>query len=98
MTNQHVITPNFIQEKIEILIKYENEKYSFSLKLDEEERIIICFNELINLDVKMIEIIPKDIINDSYFLTQSINRQFDWKIKIQIVQFPHGNNLSFKRR
>ena len=95
MTNQHVITPNFIKKKIEILIKYKNENHSFYLKLDEEERIIICFKQLINLDVTLIEIIPKDKIDDSYFLTPSINPQFDWNKKIQIVQFPRGNNLSF---
>ena len=95
MTNQHVITSDFVKSKEEILIKYENEKHFLSLKLDEEERIIICFQELLHLDITMIEMIPKDKIDDSYFLTQNINPQFNSEIKIQVVQYPFGNNLSF---
>ena len=97
MTNQHVITSKFIKNKKEILIQYENENHSMYLKLDEEERIIICFKKLLNLDVTMIEIIPKDKIDDSYFLTPSINPQFDSEINIQAVQFPFGGSLSFSR-
>jgi hypothetical protein len=97
MTNQHVITSNFVEAKKEILIKYENEKHSLSLKLDEEERIIICFKKLINLDVTLIEIIPKDKVDDSYFLTPSINPKLYSNIKIQAVQFPLGDTLSFSK-
>ena len=95
MTNEHVITPDFINKKIEILIKYENENHSLSLKLDREERIIILFKEVLDLDVTIIEIIPKDKIDDSNFLTPSLNPQFDLTTKIQIVQFPLGNKLSY---
>ena len=95
MTNEHVITPDFINKKIEILIKYENENHSLSLKLDKEERIIIFFKEVLDLDVTIIEIIPKDKIDDSHFLTPSLNPRFDLTTKMQIVQFPLGNNLSF---
>jgi len=97
MTNQHVITSDLIKEKKEILIKYENENHSLSLKLDEEERIIICFKEVLNLDVTTIEIIPKDKVKDKYFLTPNINPQFGNVINIQVVQFPLGNTLSFSR-
>ena len=97
MTNQHVITSNFIKDKKEILIKYENGKHSLSLKLDEEERIIICFKKVLDLDVIMIEIILKDKIDDSFFLTPNINPQFDSEIMIQTVQYPFGNNLSFSK-
>lgn len=97
MTNQHVIKYKYIKSKIEILIKYDNENHYLSLKLDEEERIIICFNKVLDLDVTMIEIIPKDKINDSYFLTPSINPQFNLQKKILLVQFPLGNTLSFSR-
>ena len=97
MTNQHVITSNFIKDKKEVLIKYENEKHSLSLKLDEEERIIICFKKVLDLDVIMIEIILKDKIDDSFFLTPNINPQFDSEIMIQTVQYPFGNNLSFSK-
>lgn len=97
MTNQHVITSGFIKEKKEILIKYENDNHFLYLKLDEEERIIICFKKVLNLDVTMIEIIPKDKVKDKYFLTPNINPQFDSEIKIQAVQFPLGNALSLSR-
>ena len=97
LTNQHVITSDFIKEKKEIQIKYENETKQFTLKLDEEERIIISFEEVLNLDVTVIEIIPKDKISDCYFLTPNMNTQFDSEIKIQVLQYPCGRTLSLSR-
>lgn len=63
-----------------------------SLKLDEEERIIIYFKKMLNLDVTMIEIIPKIKIWFLFF-----NPQFDSEIMIQTVQFPFGNTLSINK-
>ena len=42
-------------------------------KLDKNERIIECFNDSINIDVTIIEIIEKDNIDDSYFLLLNLD-------------------------
>ena len=59
-----------VQNKEEILIKYDNEKKYFNIKLDKTERIIECFqdNDSVQIDVTLIEIIEKDNIDDSFFL------------------------------
>ena len=96
MTNEHVITPDMVKEKNEIIVKYFNEFYSIKIKLEQEERIIICFEELFGLDVTLIEIIPKDQINESYFLTPNMNYSQIGQNpqKIQVPQYPLGGNLS----
>ena len=42
-------------------------------KLDKNKRIIECFNDSINIDVTIIEIIEKDNIDDSYFLLLNLD-------------------------
>ena len=42
-------------------------------KLDKNERIIECFNDSINIDITIIEIIEKDNIDDSYFLLLNLD-------------------------
>ena len=97
MTNQHVIQSRFVEERKKIRIIYDNEDKYLDLILDREERIIICFKEVLNIDVTLIEIIPKDKIDDSYFLTPNMNYpQLDKEGKeIQVVQFPLGQYLSY---
>ena len=100
MTNQHVIKPDIIRNKEEILIIYENEKKNFTIKLDKKERIIECFddNDSLQIDATIIEIIEKDNIDDSYFLSPNldyieINKSLINK-DIQILQYPRGKILS----
>ena len=96
MTNQHVISPEIINNK-EIISIYDNEeKLITEIKLDPKERIIICFFELLKLDVALVEIIPKDYINNQiYFLLPYINNsdinhyQFIRR-DIEIIQYPEG--------
>ena len=45
LTNQFVITPDIINNKKEILIKYDNEKKYLIIKLDIKERIVQFFIE-----------------------------------------------------
>ena len=103
LTNQHIIQPNMVQNKEEILIKYDNEKKYFNIKLDKTERIIECFqdNDSVQIDVTLIEIIEKDNIDDSFFLYPNIdyNDNKDQLINkdIQVLQYPGGkNNLWLK--
>ena len=98
MTNQHVISPYLVQNKSEILVKYDNEMFSILLKLAREERIIFCFEEvpMINADVTLVEIIPKDNIQEQYFLMP--NRDYlylpNFIQNIKVVQYPLGRFLS----
>ena len=96
MTNQHVIESKFVQEKKKIKIIYDNENKYLDLTLDREERIIICFKELLKVDVTLVEIIPKDKIDSSYFLIPNMNYSHSDNIRpnIQVVQFPLGGYLS----
>jgi hypothetical protein len=96
MTNQHVIQSRFVEEKKKIRIIYDNEDKYLDLILDREERIIICFKEMLDADVTLVEIIPKDKIDNSYFLIPNMNYfHLDNKPqKIQLVQFPSGKVLS----
>ena len=48
-------------------------KMKKKFKLDKNERIIECFNDSINIDVTIIEIIEKDNIDDSYFLLLNLD-------------------------
>ena len=100
MTNQHVITPEMIQNKESIVIYYKQEELTLILELNKEERIIHNFEEKLDLDITVIEIIPKkDNVKESYFLLPYIDYnefdtfQFEGK-KIQITQFPEGSELS----
>ena len=97
MTNQHVIDSNMVRNKEEIEIIYENEKKNITIKLDKKERIIEYFKDSIQIDAIIIEIIEKDNIHDSFFL--SPNLDFNDKTQslinkdIQILQYPGGKNL-----
>ena len=98
MTNQHVITSEITNKGENILVKYDNEEKEINIELNQKDRIIICLKELLNLDISIIQIIPKDNIDDSYFLLPNTN--YENKIenllnkKIQILQYPGGMNLS----
>ena len=96
VTNNHVITSKLIRDKTKVIINYENETKKLSFDLNKEERIIICFQESTKIDVTIVEITPKDKIDESYFLEPS-TKQFEQieKTKIQIVQYPGGNELSY---
>ena len=101
MTNEHVITKEHINKKEEILINYDNEKKFLIIKLDKKERIIESFKETLGLDITLVEILPKDKIDNSFFLTPNYNytetyEEFINK-DIEIVQYPKGNNLSLSK-
>jgi len=72
MTNQHVITREMVQLKEEIEILYNCEENKLKIKLNNNERYIKDYID-IDLDIIIIEILPKDNINDIYFLYPEIN-------------------------
>ena len=75
-------------------------KKNLNFKLDKNKRIIECFNDSINIDVTIIEIIEKDNIDDSYFLLLNLdynieNESFINK-EIQVSQYFGGKHLSLE--
>ena len=96
MTNEHVITQEMIEKKKEVEIKYENQKKSLNISLDVEKRMIKDFLYL-NIDVVIIQILPKDEIQEDFFLLPNIEylngyEQFENK-QIFILQYAAGGEL-----
>ena len=97
MTNEHVITYNLTNKGEEILIKYDNEKKELLIELNQMDRHILCFKEMLGIDITIIQIIPKDKVDDSFFLSPIENdKNYDYYLNkhIQIIQYPGGKNLS----
>ena len=101
ITNQHVINSEMVEKKEKITIYYDNEKKNISISLNRDKRIIVCFQEVNNLDVIIIEM-NEGKINDkknNYFLTPNMNYSSPFeKYKdkdIQLIQYPLGGNLSY---
>ncbi len=106
MTNQHVISPKIMQNDKRITILYDNEQKKLVIDLNQKERIIIFFLEILKMDVTLIEIIPKDnIIDPSYFLSPYIdnndNNNFNpyrfIRKGIEVFQYPEGGELSLSK-
>ena len=99
LTNQHVITSDMVNNKETITIKYDNENKELKLKLNPTKRIIVCFQDFYKLDVTLVEIIKDDKIKEEFYLSPNINYNYPFKDscgkKIQIVQYPGGNDLSY---
>ena len=100
MTNNHVITPRLINKNKEIRLFYENETKHIDIILNKAERIIMCFSELYELDITIVEMIPKDKLDESYFLDKynfqggNINLENYIGREIQTFQYPLGQILS----
>jgi len=99
LTNQHVITPDMVNNKETITIKYDNENKELKLKLNPTKRIIVCFKDFYKLDVTLVEIIKDDKIKEDFYLSPKVNYNYSFKDfcgkDIQIVQYPGGNDLSY---
>ena len=66
MTNEHVITKELIKERKNINFYYDFESKTKEICLNTDERYIKDFRD-INIDVTIIEILPKDNIDKDYF-------------------------------
>ena len=98
MTNQHVITPEIIEQKKRIKILYENSQKTLIIELDQEDRLIKYFDDSLQIDLTVVQILDKDNIGDNYFLEPNNDykkgyQQFISKT-INVVQFPLGEQLS----
>ena len=98
MTNQHVITPEIIEEKEKIQVFYENEKKNLIIELEQEDRFIKYYKDSLKIDATVIQILDKDNIEDNYFLTPNYDyengyQQFKGKT-MSVAQYPLGEELS----
>jgi len=100
ITNHHVINEkDEIKNKNEITLIFDGKK-ELKIKLDEEERKIFDLMKYLDLklDVAIVEILPKDKVDDSNFFLpydeiNELNKGFIGK-EIRISQYPEGNQLS----
>ena len=95
MSNEHVITEDFIQKKSIINISYDSEFKHRDIKLDEKERYIKSFKDN-GLDITIVEIIEKDNISKDYFLIpeMDINNKRLINSQIYIPQYAGGKILT----
>ena len=98
MTNKHVINPEIIKQKKKIKILYENEKKTLIIELDQEDRFIKYFEDSLQIDVTVVQILDMDNIGNDYFLEPNDDykkgyQQFNDKT-ISVVQYPLGEQLS----
>ena len=84
-----------IKNKENIYIYYDYEFENIVIRLDENERYIKTFKD-INLDVTVVQILPKDNINEIYFLSPDLDysdkNQLNGK-QIYIPQYASGAEL-----
>ena len=99
MTNQHVIKREMIEQRKLIDIYYDSGDKLRTIQLNREERFIKDFSDN-QMDIIVIEIIPKDNILKDYFLLPLIDYTNNYNKLISkdiaIIQYPHGNlNYSY---
>ena len=93
MTNEHVITKEMIKQRRTITLYYDSEAKIKEIDLFPDERFIKDFTD-INMDIVVIEIIPKDEISKDYFLIPPIDYMYNYHLlknkEIIILQYPYG--------
>ena len=95
MTNEHVIKSEMVKNKEDITIKYDCQSKEIKINLDNTKRLIRDFIN-INIDITIIEILPKDNIEEHYFLEPELYNIRNIKNHpIYIPQYPAGNNFCY---
>ena len=72
MTNEQIITKDMIKQKKKIKFEFNNLEEKREIKLDLDERFIKEFTD-IDIDVTIIEILPRDKIKREFFWSQIKN-------------------------
>ena len=98
LSNEHIITEEYIENKVIMNVSYNYENKSILIKLDKNERYIRSFKD-IGLDITLVEILNSDDIYEDYFLFPESNYLInDLKNKqIYIPQFPLGKKIKNAR-
>ena len=94
ISNENIISKDMIKSKEKIEIKYDNENKSIKIDLNKKERFILNY-KFINIDSIVIEILPKDNINDIYYFLPDLKLKDYDKLKnekINIVEYKEGIN------
>ena len=99
MTSQHLITREMIESKENIEISYDCDQKQLIIYLNKFERLIKDFID-INIDITIVQILPKDQIKEQYFLLPYIidsNLSNLINKTIYIPELPKGDILNFSR-
>ena len=101
ISNEHIITEKMIKNKNEINVYYDNEFENTEIVLNVNERYIKSFVN-IEIDATVVEILPKDNVNEIFFLTADLDYSDKTKTKLKgkqiyIPQYPLGGNLKIAR-
>ena len=95
MTNEHVIRREMVENQENIKIAYDCQSKVIDINLDNTQRLIKDFID-INIDIIIIEILPKDNIEEHYFLEPELYNIRNIKNHpIYIPQYPSGNNFCY---
>ena len=91
-------TVSIANSKNVIEVYYDNQKLKLEIPLNKDERFIRSYR-YINIDATVIEILPKDNVDDKFFLSPNLDyingyEQFEGQ-EIYIPQFPGEKKLSF---
>ena len=93
---EHVLTKRILNSKMEIKVLYNNGNKEIFIKLDKKERFIRDYKYL-NIDASVVEILPKDNVEEKYFLEPNLDYLNGYDIfnnkKIYILQYPGGLDL-----
>ena len=97
MTNEHVITKEMVQREEKIEVSYDCESQKVQIDLNTKNRLIQDFKN-INIDITIVEILPKDKIEQHYFLYPELNNVKNIvEHNIYIPQFPQGMNFCYSQ-
>lgn len=101
MTNNHLIKEKCVLKKEKIIVYYNNQINNKEIILDRTDRIIECFKKDGSLiDITIVEIIPKDKIEEGYFLSPNplVYNYHNYHnligSSIEVMQYPYGEVLS----
>ena len=72
MTCEHVVTHKMIISQEDIKILFDNEEEKIYINLNDKERFIKSYKYL-NIDATVIQILPKDNIDDKYYLSPNLD-------------------------
>jgi len=76
ITRKDLITEEMINKNMTLKLHYDNNKKSSMINLDKNERYIEYITEN-NLDLCIIELLPKDKIEETFFLLPSMNNNYE---------------------
>ena len=92
--NGNIINEEMLKSKEKIDINYDNDNKIIKIELNEKERFILNY-KFINIDAIVIEILPKDKINENYYFLPDLEYIKDYdKLKnkrINIIEYKNNN-------